>query len=466
MPAPDSAPQFAHWSEGGPTTSDLAHIPGEAGLPLVGNTFKLLKDPVAYTRQMVDTYGPVFRARVLGDWNVSLIGADANELMLRNRDQLFSSEQGWGPTLDKLFPGGLMLMDFEEHRVDRRALAVAFAPGPTAGYAGALNRGIGREVSGWSGKMAFYPAIKKLALLLAAESFVGLPWGEESKKINEAFVGVVQASVSPFRKALPGTKWKAGVDGRAYLVDYFTTETLRRRSEGTDGTDIFSQFASATREDGSLLSTQEVVDQMIFLMMAAHDTITSSTTSAVHQLAKHPEWQDTLREEIWSVTGGLDSSGEPNPLAYDELGELELTEQFFKESLRMRPPLPVMPRRALKAFEFGGYEIPAGSRVGIDMHYTQHSEEYWDSPHSFRPERFAPAAEKTHTPFAWAPFGGGAHKCLGMRFADMQIKVALTQLLGRYDIVADPGYDPAWQAFPIQQPKDGLQIELRSLAST
>lgn len=459
-----AAVAFPHWSVGGPTEDDLAHIPGESGLPVVGNTLKLLRDPIGYTQKMVDTYGHVFRAPVLGDWNVSLIGPDANELLLRNRNQTFSSKQGWGPTLDNLFPNGLMLMDFEEHRIERRALAVAFAPGPTASYTEALNRGIAREVPAWAGTLKFYPAIKQLALVLAAESFVGLPWNEEAAAINEAFVGVVQASVAPIRKPLPFTKMKAGVDGRAFLVDYFTNACNQRRNEATVGEDIFSQFATATREDGTLLSTEEVVDQMIFLMMAAHDTLTSSSTSVMFQLAMHPEWQARLREEIWSVTGGLDRIGQPLPLDYDDLGRLPLTEQVFKESLRLRPPLPVMPRRALKAFEFGGYHIPAGTRVGIDMHYTQNSPEYWEEPEAFRPQRFETEAEKNHTPWAWVPFGGGAHKCLGMRFADMQLKLLLTHILGRYEIRAEPGYSPRWQAFPIQRPKDGLQITFRHLA--
>src|SRR3546814_16169540 len=71
---------------------------------------------------MVETYGPVYKTRAFGGWNVALIGADANELVLFDRDKIFSSEQGWGPILDQLFPRGLMLMDFAHHRIDRSAL--------------------------------------------------------------------------------------------------------------------------------------------------------------------------------------------------------------------------------------------------------------------------------------------------------------------------------------------------------
>ncbi|MEM8724742.1 MAG: cytochrome P450, partial [Pseudomonadota bacterium] len=264
-----------HWTEGNPTEADLAHIPGEGGWPVVGNTFKMLSDPHAFTQRMIDTYGRVYKNKAFGGWNVALIGADANELVLFNKDKIFSSEQGWGPVLDQLFPRGLMLMDFDHHRIDRRALSIAFKPEPMRHYSGALNRGIAKEVSGWTGSMNFYPAIKELTLDLAADSFIGIPWGPEADKINEAFVDMVQASVAPVRKPLPFTKMKKGVDGRAYLVDYFTQETHKRRENG-GGQDMFSQFATATREDGSLLPVDEVVDHMNFLMMAAHDTITSS----------------------------------------------------------------------------------------------------------------------------------------------------------------------------------------------
>ena len=454
---------LSHWSKGCPSASQLAHIPGEKGLPVIGNTLKLLSDPIAYAERMYNSYGPVFRAHVFGDWKVTLLGAEANELLMRNKERVFSNKQGWGPFLDQLFPGGLMLQDFEDHRIDRRALATAFANGPLEHYSTALNEGIDREISTWSGDVAFYSKIKHLTLLLAAECFVGIPWGSEADKINQAFIAVVQASISPIRKPLPFTRMKAGADGRAFLVDYFTKECDRRRSTDTVGKDIFSQFAVAVRENGELLNTAEVVDQMIFLMMAAHDTITSSATSVVYQLVKNPIWQQKLREEIWSVTGVPDASGTPRHLSFDDLGRLELTDMVFKESLRMRPPVPAMPRRALKDFEFGGYHIPAGTGVSLNIHFTHYSTSYWENPYSFDPYRFSTEAEKEHTDYSWVPFGGGAHKCLGMRFAHMQIKILLAQLLSRYSFSAEPDYNPRWQIYPMQKPRDGLKVTLTPL---
>lgn len=452
----------AHWTEGTPSDEALAHIPGEAGWPIVGNTFKMLSDPHGQTRRMIEKYGRVYKSKAFGGWNVALIGAEANEMVLMNRDKVFSSEQGWGPVLDKLFPRGLMLIDFDHHRADRRALSIAFKPGPMRHYAGSLNRGIAKRLDEWgTGEMQFYPAIKELTLDLAADSFIGIPWGPEADRINRAFVDMVQASVAPVRKPLPFTQMKRGVDGRAFLVDYFTRETHRRRAEG-GGQDMFSQFATAEYEDGSLMPVDEVVDHMNFLMMAAHDTITSSATSLLWLLAKHPEWQDRLRDEVIAVTGGVDAQGRVGDLDYDDLGKLELTDMAFKEALRFVPPVPSMPRRALKSFEYGGYQIPAGAHVGINIHYTHHDEEYWDNPYAFDPMRFTPEQVKARHKYAWVPFGGGAHMCLGLHFAYMQVKVLLAQMLPRYRVELAAG-DPDWQAWPIPKPKDGLKIALKAI---
>lgn len=454
--------QPRHWSEGNPSDEDLAHIPGEPGWPLVGHTLTQLANPHAFTRRMYETYGPVYKTKSFGGWHVALIGPEANELVWLDKNKMFSSEQGWGPVLDQLFPRGLMLLDFDHHRADRRALSIAFKPGPMRHYAGALNRGIAKEVSGWEGEMLFWPAIKQLTLDLAADSFIGIEWGPEADKINEAFVDMVQASVAPVRRPLPFTKMKKGVDGRAFLVDFFTKETHRRRAEG-GGQDMFSQFATATREDGEMLPVDEVVDHMNFLMMAAHDTITSSATSFIHRLAKHPEWQEKLRDEVFAVTGGPDADGNARPLDYDDLGKLELLEMAFKETLRLIPPVPSMPRRALRDFEFGGYRIPAGTPCGVNIHLTHRLEEYWPDPETFDPMRFTAEQVKARHKYAWVPFGGGAHMCIGLHFAYMQIKILTAQLLQRYRVKINEGYEPKMQPWPIPLPKDGLKVRMVAL---
>lgn len=407
---------------------------------------------------MYETYGPVYKNRAFGRWNIGLIGAAANELMLFDREKLFSSEQGWGPVLDQLFPKGLMLIDFDHHRADRRALSIAFKPGPMRHYADSLNRGIGERVRQWGGaEMQFYPAVKKLTLDLAADSFIGLPFGTEADQINQAFVHMVQASVAPVRKPLPGTLMRKGVKSREFLVDFFTRETLRRRAEG-GGQDMFSQFATATHEDGSLMPVSAVVDHMNFLMMAAHDTITSSATSLIWLLAANPDWQEKVRQELRAVTGG-----EGEPVEYDDLGKLELTEMAFKEALRILPPVPSIPRRALRDFEFGGYRIPAGTQVGINPHLVHHQEEHWPDPSRFDPMRFTPDRVKARHKYAWVPFGGGAHMCLGLHFAYMQVKILAAHVLTRYEVQIAQGYEPEWQAWPIPQPKDGLKVTFKSL---
>ena len=309
-----------------------------------------------------------------------------------------------------------------------------------------------------AGSMKFYPAIKQLTLDLAADSFIGIPFGEEADKVNQAFVDMVQASVAPIRHSLPFTKMKKGTDGRKYLVEYFTKETQRRRAEG-GGQDMFSQFATATRDDGELLPVDEVVDHMNFLMMAAHDTITSSATSLVYYLAKNPEWQEKLREELRAITGG-----EGRALGYEDLAKAELTEMAFKEALRMMPPVPSIPRRALEEFEFHGYRIPAGTPVGVNPTFVHNDPEIWDSPEKFDPMRFTREAEKARHKYAWVPFGGGAHMCLGLHFAYMQVKIMMAHLLTRYRVEVAEGYTPDWQAWPIPQPRDGLQIVLKPLA--
>jgi len=240
-----------HWLPRNPGRS-LAHIPGDDGLPILGNSLRLLADPVKFGREMFERFGPVYRNRALGSTSVTLLGPDANELVLFDRDRLFSSEQGWGPLLNLLFPRGLMLMDFDKHRADRKTLSVAFKPEPMRHYATQLDAGIAARIGEWSGSLRFYDAIKKLTLDLAATSFLGVSLGAEADRINQAFVDEVQASVAPIRSPLPGTMMRRGVKARAYLIDWFEREipARRRGARGGNGEDFFSQFCRATDEDG------------------------------------------------------------------------------------------------------------------------------------------------------------------------------------------------------------------------
>lgn len=439
-----------------PSRNDLAHIPGERGWPVVGNTLEALADPLAHARRMHGRYGPVNRDFVLGRPIVGLLGPEGNEFFFLDPQKLLSSQGGWDPILGRLFPRGPMMRDFDEHRAHRRALSVAFKSGPMHSYLAGIDRGVRERVETWRAQPSafrFYPAIKQLTLDLAATSFLGVERGV-SAEVKEAFVAMVAASVGVVRVPFPGTLMAKGVASRARIVEILSREVPRRRDGQAD--DIFSTLCRATHDDGALLSTQDIVDHMSFLMMAAHDTLTSSMTSLVWLLATHPDWQARLREEAQALGVGRDE-----PLCFDRLADLPLAEMAFKEAMRINPPVPALPRLALRAFEFGGYRIPAGAQVGVNPLFTHHMPEVWPDPETFDPLRFTETAVRERHRFAWVPFGGGAHMCLGLHFATMQTKCIVHRLLTAAHIDVPQGYAPKWRLWPIPQPRDGLPVRLR-----
>ena len=119
----------------------------------------------------------------------------------------------------------------------------------------------------------------------------------------------------------------------------------------------------------------------------------------------------------------------------------------------MKPPVPSIPRRAMRDFSFKGYAIPAGTMIGINPLFTHHMPEIWPDPETFDPMRFTDEAQRSRHRFAWVPFGGGAHMCLGLHFAYMQAKCFARHFLQNLSVSLEPGYKPHWQMWPIPKPR-------------
>ncbi|MCK0538117.1 cytochrome P450 [Alcanivorax quisquiliarum] len=445
------AARLARWPQ-----RRLAHIPGDYGAPVIGHTLAFLRDFGGLMTRRAAQYGPVFRSNILFQRTVTLLGPEANEFLLRDTEHMLSSRAAWSPVLDRLFTDGLMLRDFADHKFHRRIMQQAFKKPALAGYMERMNPHIAQALPNWpTGRsFRFLDQVKALLLDVGAEIFLGLEMGPETARVNQAFVDEVDASLALLRLPIPGTKWHRGLRARRYL-ERFITELIATRRKG--GTDFFSELCRAAAEDADAqLTDTDVMNHIIFLLFAAHDTTTSTLCSIIYALAQHPQWQARLRAEFQSL--GTDT------ITHADLERLPQASWVFREALRMHPPLPTIPRRTVAETSWQGYRLPANTHVHIVPLHTHYMPEYWSEPHRFDPERFSPerAEDKQH-PFLWVPFGGGHHKCIGLHFAALQSTTFLFHFLRRFEVSVPAGYRmPALQV-PLAMPGDGLPVTLRAL---
>jgi cytochrome P450 len=236
------------------------------------------------------------------------------------------------------------------------------------------------------------------------------------------------------------------------LEKYFRAQIPAKRDG--DGEDLFSVLCHAESEDGERFSDADVVNHMIFTMMAAHDTSTITLAMMGYYLARHPEWQTRLREESLAL-------GKP-AIGYDDLDRLPSMDLVFRETLRMNAPVGMIARQAIADTAIDGRFIPKGTRVVLGLFPTMRMEPWWRNPDLFDPERFTPERQEDAShKYAWTPFGGNVHKCIGMHFGGMEVKAILHQLLLRYTWTVPADYEPPMSYGTGPFPADGLPITLR-----
>ncbi|PZS15371.1 MAG: cytochrome P450 [Pseudonocardiales bacterium] len=433
-----------------------AAVPGDGGLPLLGYTAQFISGKLTTSRERYDRYGPVSWIRVFGLKVVTAQGPDACGEVLQNRSHAFGSGAGWSFLIGPFFRRGLMLLDFEEHHLHRRIMQQAFTSDRLAGYLEPMNTAIADGMARWpaGGEIRVYPTVKQLTLDVATRTFMGAQLDVGADRLNTALVDCVRAGTAAVRFPVPGLRWARGLAGRTALERFLYPHLPAKRAG--DAQDLFSALCHARGEGGEQFTDHDIVNHMIFLLMAAHDTSTITLTSMAYYLAKHPEWQERCRAESRAV-------GTPT-LGYDDIDKLVSLDLVMKESMRLITPVPGVMRKTVRDTELMGHFVPADTYVSVNLYGVHHLEEYWPDPERFDPGRFAHdrREDKVHRN-AWMPFGNGVHKCIGLHFAGMEIKAAMHQLLlgYRWSVPADYQIPLDWSSLP--RPKDGLPVQLEQL---
>ncbi|MCF8570231.1 cytochrome P450 [Gordonia sp. HY002] len=414
---------------------------------------RMRRDPFTFADEKQLRYGKVVGLNALGVRIVNASGPDAANEILMNKQKAFANAPAWSYFIGPFFNRGVMLLDFDEHRHHRHILQAAFTPKALKGYLDEMQPMIAERMTRFpTGDVRMFTELKQITLDVALEVFLGLELPEaEANRINQAFIDTVRAGVAYVRKPVPGGRWWKGLRGRKILEEFFYRHIPAKRATQTP--DLFSVLCHAESDDGHTFTDEDVVNHMIFVLMAAHDTSTITMTQMAYHLAKHPEWQQRAREQSLE----LDDS-----LAYDDLAGMDVLDVVMRESLRLCPPVPAQPRMAIDDTQVQGFFIPKGTMVVVPQMANHRDPAIYAHPHMFDPERFSPerAEDKAHR-MAWMPFGGGVHKCIGLYFGQMEIKTVMHHLLRDYEWTVPADYEMPMDYSALPVPKDKLPVQVR-----
>ncbi len=441
-----------------PDATALDHIPGDTGLPVLGSTLAVLRDLHGFAQRRVREYGPVSRIRLLGQGGLMVCGAELTQRIFQDPQQEFSAEKGYDKQLGAFYPRGLLLMDFDEHRASRRLMQAAFKVDALQRYVELMRPLVERHVDEWgrAGRIVFYPRIKQLLLEVGARCFLGIDdFEREAARINELFLDLNAGLVSLLRLELPFGAYGRAQRARRELERWCEAMIGRRRADG-GGDDVLSRLCATVDEGGRPYAVKAIVDHTLFLLFAAHDTSTSALSHLALYLGRDAALRARLRAHLSEVGAGAPG--------HAELIRMDFAGQCLDEAMRLHPPVPMAMRRTIRASEIGGFEVPAHTVLHLPMMMNQRDPRWWTEPERFDPDRFAPPRQEQRAhPMCFHPFGSGAHKCIGMHFAQLLMKLVLHRMLTRLEFEVPPGYAPRLEWVPLPRPADGVPLSLRAL---
>jgi len=298
--------------------------------------------------------------------------------------------------------------------------------------------------------MTWYPELRSYTFDVAGKLLVGIDNGSETA-LGHNFETWCQGLFTMYLD-LPWTKFGKAKKSRKLLLAELE-KIIRDRQQGTPSDkDALSWLISGRDEEGNSLSLEELKDQVLLLLFAGHETLTSAIASFCLLLAQNPDVMAKVRAEQQQFPT-------TEPLTLEQLKQMTYLEQVLREVLRLIPPVRSIFRKVINACEFGGYEIPKGWTVACGINQTHQDSQLYPEPERFDPDRFSP--ERAPKPFSYVPFGGGLRDCLGKEFARLEMKLFAAKIVREFEWELLPDQDLNLIAVPAQRPRDGLRVKFR-----
>lgn len=398
-------------------------LPGSYGLPFLGEILELFNEQENFHTQRLHKHGRFFKTRLMSRKVAVLIGPEANQLVLSQQAEKFSSKMGWS-ILEPLLGGGLLLIDGEQHQRTRRLLFPAFHKHALSNYFQIIQNTTDSFLETWSlaGPVGLIDQLRRLSLLIMCRLLLGSE-SQYTEQLSEYFSTFVKGIRTVIRLDTPLTKFGRALEAKRKLESFLRSEISRRRNNPNKSQDILGLLLTATDELGNSLEEQEILTQSLLLLFAGHETTAKLLCWVLFELHAHSQWLDRLKAEQAQVVAD-------SVLNSSHLSQFSQMANVLKEVERLYPPVYSISRGVIQDVEYSGYSIPAGWSVVLSPRLTHRLPEIYSNPELFDPDRFAPPREehKKH-PFALIGFGGGQHKCLGQDLALMEVKVILSKLL-------------------------------------
>ena len=441
--------------ESKPTTSTLPLPPGKSGLPWIGETISFLTDPDFATKRR-QQYGAIFRTNLIGRPTVVMSGAAANKFILSTHFDRFSWRDGWPDNFRELLGASLFLQEGAEHQRNRKLLMPAFHGKALMNYVTTMTEITARYLSKWeqTGDLTWFPELKHLTFEIASVLLIGSEPGAETTELSRLFTELTNGLFT-----LP-LKWSYTTYGRAItardrLLAHIEQVVLERQQSPTQ--DALGLLVQSQDEEGNRLSVAELKVQALLLLFAGHETTTSLIASLCLALAQNSEVLARARAEQSQI-------GRNTPISIDSLKQMTYLDRVLREVERMYPPIGGGFRGVVKEFEFNGYRVPKGWQVLYRIPEAHFDADVYPQPHTFDPDRFDPdRSDYKPSDYTFVTYGGGARICIGMAFAQMELKIIAAMLLRRNSWELLPNQNLTLDPIPTLHPRDGLKVKFQKL---
>ncbi|OMO60806.1 Cytochrome P450 [Corchorus olitorius] len=384
-----------------------------------------------FVEPRISKYGKIFKTSLMGSPTVVVNGAEANKFILSNEFKLVVSS--WPSSSVQLMGrNSIMEKQGDQHRCLRGLVASCFSSSGMETLVPKICSTVQSHLEkNWHGKdtISLYRSTKLLTFTIVFECLLGI---NVEPEMLDIFERVLEGAFAP-PVNFPGSKFSRAKKARveiakmlAKIVDEKRNE-MENSSEGEEkgaGSMLLSRFVAAMIQGD--ITEEEVIDNVVLLVFAAHDTTSFAIAMTFKMLALHQDCYNLLLQEHADITSN--KRPEEN-LTVEDVKKMEYTWQAARESMRLFPPIFGSFRKAVADIEYEGFTIPKGWKVLWTAYGTHYNGEYFQDPQRFDPSRF----EEFVPPYVFVPFGGGPRLCAGYQLAKLNILIFVHYVVTRYD---------------------------------